>query len=458
MNKEQPLEVVEKILLKRELTSLEQLILLQSWEGQGYDEMAEGSGYCSNYFKVIGSQLWHQLSEVVGKKVTKKNLQLILKNYQAQTNVTFGITTLQQPSDYNAIEDKIAWEDGETEIKYPGSPLSFNSSFYINRPPVEKLGCAEIHQPGCILRIKAAKRMGKSSLLNQLIAHAKTFSYRTVYIDFQEAEDAIFVGFDKFLRWFTSNVSRQLHLKAKLDDYWDEDIGSKVSCKIYFEEYLLEQIDTPVVLVFNEIDRLFEYPSIFKDFLPMLRFWHELAQQLEIWQKLRLVVTHSTESYIPLKFNQSPFNVGLTITLPYFNLGQVVELAQRYQLSWQGANDAHELMQMVGGHPYLINIALYHLSRKDVVLPELLLTAPTQSGVYNQHLRNLLAMVRWDNQLASALQQVMTVNGNVQLEAIVAHKLESLGVIKLEGNLAMPSCELYRLYFLKQLTGVGIRE
>lgn len=51
---------------------------------------------------------------------------------------------------------------------------------------------------------------------------------------------------------------------------------------------------------------------------------------------MRLIVVHTTESYVPLHINQSSFNVGLAIALPRFNLEQVQELAQRYQVfTWE---------------------------------------------------------------------------------------------------------------------------
>ena len=56
----------------------------------------------------------------------------------------------------------------------------------------------------------------------------------------------------------------------------------------------------------------------------MLRGWYESAKQGDrigqIWQKLRLVVVHSTEAYPSLDINHSPFNVGIAIDLPEFNL------------------------------------------------------------------------------------------------------------------------------------------
>jgi len=297
--------------------------------------------------------------------------------------------------------------------------------------------------------------MGKSSLLNRVIAHAKSQGYETVYLDLQEADGAVFTDLDKFLHWFCFNVGRQLKLQPKVDDYWDEDMGSKVSCKLYFEECVLKQLNIPLVLAVNELNRVFEYPSIAQDFLSMLRFWQEQAHQVEIWQKLRLILVQTTEIYLPLKLNQSPFNVGRLIRLPQFTLEQAQELAQRYGLDWaigeQGAVRLAPLVEMVGGHPFLMNVALYHLYRQEMTLSELLQSAPTQAGIYGNYLRSLLTLVRDEAELASALQQVVTAKEAVQLEVITAYKLESLGLIKLDGNQAKNSCELYRLYFRQHL-------
>jgi hypothetical protein len=46
-----------------------------------------------------------------------------------------------------------------------------------------------------------------------------------------------------------------LNLEAKLDDYWDENIGIKMSWTIYFEEYILREIKQPLVLAFSRGDR-----------------------------------------------------------------------------------------------------------------------------------------------------------------------------------------------------------
>ncbi|MBE9225822.1 AAA-like domain-containing protein [Phormidium sp. LEGE 05292] len=342
-------------------------------------------------------------------------------------------------------------------LRFPNDPLPLNSAFYIERPPLEELAYSEITKPGSFIRIKAPRKMGKSSLMIRLIDRAVNLYYLTAKIDFQQADEEIFTSLYKFLRWFCANVSRQLQLEPMLDEYWDEDIGSKVSSTLYFQGYLLEQINAPVVLVLNEVNRVFEHPEIARNFLSLLRSWHEEAKQTEIWQKLRLVVIHSTEVYVSLNVNQSPFNIGLSLQLPEFTLEQVQKLAAIYGLDWKDGKNAKQLMAIVGGHPYLINLALYNLvnqRNKWENIEEFLTVAPKLEGIYHQHLLSQLNTIRENPELEEVLKQI--INGfREPLEAIAAYKLESIGIIKLKGSEATISCELYRLYFQEQLLQVS---
>jgi hypothetical protein len=252
---------------------------------------------------------------------------------------------------------------------------------------------------------------------------------------------------NQFLRWLCANVARQLKLEPRLEEYWDEDLGSKISCTSYFQDYLLESIATPLVLALDEVSQVFEHPQVAKDFLPLLRSWYEEAKTLPIWQKLRLIVVHSTEIYVPLELNQSPFNVGLPIQLNTFSQEEVQQLAQRYGLDWSDGEETRQLMDMVGGHPALVQIALYHLSRGEVTLAELLETAPTATGVYNHHLQRHWVILQEQPELVYALQTVLSSTEPFTIELITAYKLSSMGLVKLNGNRANLSCQLYRRSF-----------
>ncbi len=426
------------------------ILSVQGWQrleaAKQKSEIRENSG---NSYTLEELSERTQLSPNTLTRVQRRKVPVdryTLERYFSAFNLTLS------PSDYTQLDPDTM--QTQMSLEFPSGPVPINSPFYINRPPIEELTYQEISKPGSVIGIKAPRKMGKSSLLIRIISHAIQSGYKTVSLDFQEADDAVFASLNKFLRWFCANVSRQLNLKPRLDDYWDEDMGSKVSCTIYFEGYLLEQIDRPLVLALNEVNRVFEYPHIAKDFLPLLRFWHEQAKQVETFQKLRLVVVHSTEIYIPLQINQSPFNVGLPINLPPLSLKQVQDLALRHGLDWAdgevGAQRLAPLLEMVGGHPYLVRVALYQLCLGEVTLEELLQEAPTQAGIFSHHLRSHLTKLSKEPKLLNALKQLVSTKESLRLEPLLAHKLDSMGLVKLDGDECTVSCELYRRYFEAQ--------
>jgi diguanylate cyclase (GGDEF)-like protein len=335
--------------------------------------------------------------------------------------------------------------------EFPCDPEPLDSPFYIARPPVEEQTYQEITRIGSVIRIQSPHKTGKTSLVLRLLDYAKQSGFSTVYVDFQQVEAAVCTCLEKILRWFCGYVSRQLDLTPMIGNYWDEDIGSKVSCTIYFENYFLKNLKTPLVLILNDVDYIFEYSTISQDFFSLLRSWHEQAKQNVLWQKLRLVVVHSTEVYTELNINQSPFNIGVAIKLPEFNLEQIQELAQRYGLNWisdVGQKNAQALQAMVAGHPYLVRLAIYHLANfPEKTLHQLLNEAPTITGIYSVYLRRQLASLQENRELATTFKQVLSAALNVELNPILAFKLEGMGLIKLQGYQYTVACELYRQYF-----------
>lgn len=332
-------------------------------------------------------------------------------------------------------------------IEYPYGPVALNSPFYIPRSPLEERGCQEIIKPGGLIRIRAPKEMGKSSLMLRIIEHTESLGYQTVIIDFQQFDRNCLNNLDRFLRSFCQQVTRQLGLEPDLDEYWDEHIGSKVSCSLYFRWHLLEQLDRPMVLVLNEVNELFEYPDLTQDFLPLLRSWYEEAKQVEIWQKLRLMVVYTTEVYVPLKITQSPFNIGLPLTLPEFTPEQVEQLAQLHQLDWNRTK-TEQLMAIIGGHPLLVRLAFYHLSQsQDRTWEKFLKSAASDRGIYQEHLQRICSTLETDHELKTAFKSLIIANKPLGLQSIISYKLESLGLVKLKNKQVQVSHELYRQYF-----------
>jgi diguanylate cyclase (GGDEF)-like protein len=336
----------------------------------------------------------------------------------------------------------------------PWEPVPLNSPLYIRHNHIEKLINQEIHKDGSLIRIKSPHKTGKTSLVLRCLDYVKSISYHAVNLDFQLAEERIFQSLDKLLLWFGANVGQQLHLPLAIKEYYNEYTGAKVNCTIYFQDYLLQRVDRNVVLVFNELNRLLEYPCLAQDFLSLLRSWYEEAKHNHEFKKLRIILVYSTDIYIDLNANQSPFNVGLPVSLPEFTVEQIQHLANLHGLKWEGKvgkNNAFELHALVGGHPYLVRLALYYLVlHPDETLFHLIVQAPTMNGIYSTYLRGLLAHVIKNPELGSALQQLINNGGRTTLNHILAHILESLGLVHINDLDCTFSCELFRKYFSSQ--------
>ena len=426
----QALKIVDKTLEPDRLNTVEELVLKECWAGKTYQEIAVDSGYDSDYIRVVGSRLWQNLSNAFAEKVTKNNFKSVLR--QQARKGQFPFSTLELP-------------EGQ---------VALNSNLYIERPPYETSTYDEIINPGTLIRIKSPLNMGKTSLMIRILAHARSHGLKTVTINFQLAEASLLSNLNKFLRWLMANITLQLGIESKLNSYWDEDLGSKVSCTTYLQRYVLEQLSEPLVLAFDEVNYLFEYPEIAKEFLPLIRFWHEEINNSPVWERLRLIVVHSTDIYLPLDINQSPLNLGLPVDLTQFNFEQMKELATRHQFR-QNVENLDDciisLMETIGGYPYLARLAFYALSTENITFKKLLEEAPTASGIYRDHLQGHLSTLKKYPNLGKAYEQVVFADKPIQISAINAHKLESIGLVKLVNNTVLPSCQLYRFYFREYL-------
>jgi serine/threonine-protein kinase len=293
--------------------------------------------------------------------------------------------------------------------------------------------------------------MGKSSLMSRVLLHASQQGYRTASLNFQSADSEFLTSLDKFLQWFCAIIARELDLDDKLADYWKPFLGSKDRCTEYFQRYLLRESTTPLTLGLDEVDQIFQHPEIATDFFGLLRAWHEKGKNQALWQRLRLVIVHSKEVYIPLNINQSPFNVGVPIELPELNQSQVRDLVRRHSLNWS-EKQLEQLMAMMGGHPYLVRVALYQIARGKITLEKLLQVAPTEEGPYYDHLRRHLLNLEENASLVAAIKQVVEANHPVEIKAAEAFKLRSMGLVKFQGNAVTPLCEMYRQYFRDRLS------
>lgn len=89
MSIETALVLVQEILGQNQLTEVQEAVFRGVWLRQSYQDIintaAENGYYYSlGYLKNTGSELWQTLSEALGERITKINLQEVLERYQRQ--------------------------------------------------------------------------------------------------------------------------------------------------------------------------------------------------------------------------------------------------------------------------------------------------------------------------------------------------------------------------------------
>ena len=160
---------------RKHLSDIEVLILRGAWDNKTYEEIAESEGYTSNYLsKDVGNKLWGNLSAALQEKVTKKNFKAALqREWHKQNQDSFAQYQAQ-------ISESLTKEN----LTFPEASVALGSPFYIERAGVETVCYETIVKPGSLIRIKAAKWMGKTSLTNRILEHGRVCAQKTVYLDF----------------------------------------------------------------------------------------------------------------------------------------------------------------------------------------------------------------------------------------------------------------------------------
>jgi hypothetical protein len=212
-----------------------------------------------------------------------------------------------------------------------------------------------------------------------------------------------------------------------------------------------------VIFVIDEADRIFGR-SYQDDFFAFLRGWHDRRARDSLWNKLNLVLAYSTDPRQAIQdLNQSPFNVGAKIQLDDFSVDELWELNRRYGRPLRRRTDIRQLVDVISGHPYLAQQALYALAARTHPLPALSNTANADVGPFSDHLqhyRNLLEdrnLLEAEPTLRQGMAQVI-INGNCTSYGVFS-RLRSLGVITGVSHAeAKPRCRLYAAYFQRVLS------
>ena len=341
------------------LSDIEILVLHGAWNNYTYDQIAQAQGYTGSYLcKDIGHSLWKNLSAALKAKVSKKNFKAALKREWHKYTQAVLSQNRNLRSQFLPIENIALFE----------GLIALNSTFYIERSPVETICYEEILKPGSLIQIEGAKWIGKTSLVNQILERGNLQGQRTVYLDFATIEREIVRDINKLTFWLFTTISQQLNLENKLQNYWSQGISNyHDDCTAYLENYILYKVKSSIILAFDNIDSLLVCPKIAEAFLKLLCRWHKRGIFSSCWSRLKIVTTQSIKVDMLFPDDRVFSNTGISVLLSEFNFQQVKILAGFYQLDWNDW-EISQLMDKVGGNPYLVRLAMYQTRIRNLAL------------------------------------------------------------------------------------------
>ena len=335
------------------------------------------------------------------------------------------------------------------KLDSPGGAIRLQSPFYIERQ-VDKRTKDLILKDGLTLRIKGSRQMGKSSILARLYQHARDQHRPVLYIDFQRFDDQHLQDIEIFLRHLAELIAYKLQTTRSPDHYWQTPLGPKDKLTEFLSSEILVHAATPLVLLLDEVDRLFDFAHCRDDFFGLLRSWHNNRAFEPLWDKLNLVLAYSTEAFMFIAdLNQSPFNIGEAFEVNDLDHAEVEELNRRHgsPLKTEALDD---MMELLHGHPFLTRKAFYDVVTEKLSFPILLNRATDDDGPFGDHLRRYLWHFNAQPEVSLAMKAVIQ-NQACPTDQLF-YQLRSAGlVLGNNRNHVKPRCGLYARYFARHL-------
>ncbi|MDJ1173193.1 AAA-like domain-containing protein [Roseofilum capinflatum] len=314
------------------------------------------------------------------------------------------------------------------------------------------------------LRLKGIRHSGKSTSLAGLREWLEREQGHCVgYVNLSSSAFSpnAFEDLSKLLYEFTNVITTTFrpYLRNRelpdLKTLWRDDIASGLNCETYLADHVFSQLPTPATLLIDGLDKVIGHPSTQNDFCNILRTWNEekmknVGQGPIIWPNI--VVAYSTEPYPTHGIVGSVFyNVGLEINLSELTESEVTELAGHYQLPDWNSSKTQELMKWVGGHPALIQEALFYLSGSKTLTIADLGGPRLGSDFFRNHLFEKMQLLQPEkpSPLLTCFQTIL--KGEDCRDEYAKFQLEQAGLIQFEAG-KTEVIELYRQYFGKVLS------
>lgn len=311
-----------------------------------------------------------------------------------------------------------------------GGAMAPDSKFYVRRGADEQIQGLLRAGEGVVL-VQGPRQVGKSSLLARALAYARSEKVSVAFTDAQALGHAQLADTEILYKTLAHGIAKQLGVEIDVAVNWSDWLGPNVNLDTVVGK-ILDQCDGKVCWAIDEADLFFDKPYT-NDLFGLLRSWHN-RRALDPdgpWRKLTLVLAYATEAHLFITdLNQSPFNVGVRMTLRDFSCEEVKSLQSRHDHIKEG-EAWKSVFEITRGHPYLSQCAFAYLA-KGGSAEELVKRATRQDGPFGVHLNRLLVTISQNPEMLSEVKHLL--QGEPFMNPTTRYRLQSAGVISISDT------------------------
>jgi tetratricopeptide (TPR) repeat protein len=212
----------------------------------------------------------------------------------------------------------------------------------------------DLYQTGTFAYVLSSRQMGKSSLMVRTSEQLMATGTQEVVVDLsnlgtQLTAEAWYLG-------LLTTIADSLMLATDVVAWWQAHahLGQAQRLTDFFQEVLLIEIETPVVIFIDEIDSTLSLPST-DDFYAAIRSVYNARALVPAFRRLSFVLLGvATPSGLISDPRRTPFNIGQRVEVTDFTYEEALPLAEGFGLSPTQAHQVlHWVLDWTGGHPYL---------------------------------------------------------------------------------------------------------
>lgn len=326
----------------------------------------------------------------------------------------------------------------------------YDPDCYVQHGELERRTLAGLSDAGSPVVLLGPARSGKTAVLRHVLdaacradaAAGKESCAVLVEIDAFGPEAR--QSYEDFLYELASRVVEGV----EGDDAWTAEAWSRSGVPAQRLRWLLKnrimnRITGRLILALESADQLPRF-GFWENVLGLLRSWAQ-ESNTPPWDRLRIVIAVSTEpTLLKEEIHRSPFfNAALLVRLDDLGASQVRDLQALYRLRWT-AEELGQLTALVGGHPYLLRLAMYESALRGTSVQKLIADALNDGGVFGDFLGQLRRKL--GPELLATVCRLLQ-GGDVELHPDVEDRLRGAGLLRGGSGELLLRYPLYVSYF-----------